>query len=50
MVEDSLQRIGGHGTAEFAARIGEQMRVGQVQHPNRIRVSFVVAGLNKRCP
>ena len=36
MIENPLQRVGRPDAAQFAARVGEQVRVRQVQDPYRI--------------
>jgi len=48
MVNNLLQRLGGHGSAQLAGKIGEQVRIRQVKYPNRIPVSFLGAGWNKQ--
>ena len=50
MIKNLLQRICSDSASEFAVRVGEQVRIGQVQYPNRIAVSCVIARLNKAYP
>ena len=47
MIKRPLQRSGSDSTAEFAVGTGKQMRVRQMQYPNRIIVTFR-RGLNRR--
>ncbi len=50
VVKYPLQRLRSNSASQFAVRIGEQVWVGQVQDPNRITVSYVIARLNKAFP
>ncbi|MCG8371087.1 MAG: hypothetical protein MJA32_11310 [Proteobacteria bacterium] len=49
MVEDLLQGVGGDDAAQLAAEVGEQVRVCQMEYPDRVVVSFR-RGLNWRLP
>ena len=47
MVKYALQRLLRNGPAEVSVGIGEQMRIRQVENPDRITVSCVNGRLNK---
>jgi hypothetical protein len=49
MVEHPLQRIGGDGAAKLAVRVGEQVRIRQVQQAYCTLVIFRRC-LNRRFP
>jgi hypothetical protein len=40
VIEDTLQRIGGDSTTQLAIEISKQVRVRQVQDPDRVVVTF----------
>ena len=46
----SLQRRRSNNASQFAVRVGEQVWIGQMQDPNRITVSYVIARVNKTFP
>jgi hypothetical protein len=50
VVEHPLQGIGSDSASQFAVRVGKQMRIGQVQNPNRIPVSRISGCLNWLLP
>jgi hypothetical protein len=49
VLEDLLQRFGGDDAAQFAFQVGEQVRVREMQDPDRVVVTFR-RGLNRRVP
>jgi biotin carboxyl carrier protein len=50
VVQNQLQRLLCDGASEVAVCVGKQVRVGQVQYPNRLLVICVSGRLNKLIP